>query len=145
MPSGYYGVYFQGAIFHKEDFNPIKVIKVAAKEIKEISLPDRINEMLEKGGFDRDVALKICKLLDIEVGGGEKILDYSYISNIFLRESDDWFEDPDPLMGSPLLLLKYLTMSTGSSGITIKQETGSHWRMLHVCSSRASCLGNRSL
>ena len=103
MPKGYYGVYFQGAVFYKGDFDPVKVIQAAAKYIRGISFPERIASVLEQGTFDRDIALEICDLLDIAVSDRGSVEDYSYISDIFLRDSDDWFEAPDPIMGSPRL------------------------------------------
>ena len=99
------GVYLQGAIIKKEDFDPVKVIPAVCEKVRGISLPDNIKKALTDGKLDRETGEKLCEILDIRHINIEEIEDSACIASTLLQEGDfkEWFEEPYNLMGSPQL------------------------------------------
>jgi hypothetical protein len=98
-----YGIYVQGAIIKKEDFDPVKVILAVSEKICRITLPDNIKTALNLNIFNRDVALEVCELLEVEIEDENELQDYSYISDKIIDEAHlpEWFEESEsPLMGT---------------------------------------------
>ena len=100
-----YGIYHQGAIIHQEDFDPIKVITVYIEKALAITVPDCIKEALACNDFNAIAVLDLCNLLCISEYDRNSIKSYSDISNNLLAdaERDEWFEWPNPLMGTKMV------------------------------------------
>jgi hypothetical protein len=98
-----YGIYQQGAIFKQEDFEPAKVILAVSEKICNITLPENIKSALQLNIFNKDMALELCKKLEIEIKDTQGVQSYSYISDALISEAHlpEWFEESDsPLMGT---------------------------------------------
>ena len=98
-----YGIYMQGAIIRKEDFDPVKVILTVSEKICGITLPDDIQTVLRGNIFERETAVMLCGTLEIDIEDENELRDYAYISNKLIEEAHlpDWFEEVDsPLMGT---------------------------------------------
>ena len=98
-----YGIYQQGAIIRKEDFDPVKVILAVIETIYGITLPDNIKTVLSDNIFDRETAAALCGMLEIEIEDENELQDYAYISDKIIESADlaEWFEEADsPLMGT---------------------------------------------
>ena len=93
------GVYVQGAIIKKEDFDTVKVIQAVCEKIHGTPLSDEIKNSLTNGKFDREIAEKLCEMLDVNA---DEIEDYVCISSVLLEDADftEWFEEPYNLMCS---------------------------------------------
>jgi hypothetical protein len=52
MSSRNYGIYEQGAIFKKEDFDPVKVILAVSEKIYEYTLPENMKTAFVNNEFE---------------------------------------------------------------------------------------------
>jgi len=98
-----YGVYLQGAIIKKEDFDPAKVIIAVCEGIYKFTLPDDIKTSLYNNEFNREIAEKLCTVLEIAIEDIDSIYGYSDISDKIISNSclPEWYADLyPPLIGS---------------------------------------------
>ena len=98
-----YGIYTQGAIIKKEDFDPVKVILAVSEKICKIMLPENIKTALNLNIFNLETAFTLCEMLEVKIEDNNELQDYSYISDKLIAYAylPDWFEEAEsPLMGT---------------------------------------------
>jgi hypothetical protein len=102
MSSRSYGIYQQGAIFYRDDFDPAKVIIAVIEKCHEDTVPDHIRTALAENRFVPNIASELDEIFDMRMDDHEEKTDYSYISNSLVDDSEqnEWFIGNEPLMGT---------------------------------------------
>jgi len=121
-----YGIYMQGAIIKKEDFDPGKVILAVSEKICGITLPDTIKTNLINNVFDSETTVALCEMLEVEVEDRNTMQDYSYISDKLIEEAHlpEWFEESDSsLMGTDGISVYVYSDIEGD----YSYDDGDHW------------------
>lgn len=113
-----YGIYYQGAMFTKEDFDVAKVIiKLASETDMELSFSKK--QSIQTNTVDWDLINELCERFGVNQPEEDEMNAYKFLSDQLLNDIEEWMDDCDcedcqPVLGTEnVIIAEYISEIEG--------------------------------